>query len=100
MLLRILKNVEAWEHGAASLLEHADSLYNVDTIIDDRLTASIKDSLSRIDCAAQAGISLGFELYALSKLQNVSSILHWSLEVLYCSSAPFLKVFTSIFSTC
>lgn len=91
MLLRILKNVEAWEHGAASLLEHADSLYNVDTIIDDRLTFSIKDSLSRIDCAVQAGISLGFELCALSKLQNVSSILHWSLEVLYCSSAPFLK---------
>lgn len=99
-LLSILKNVEAWEHDASSLLEHADSLFNVDTIIDDGLTIRIKESLSRIDCAAQTGISFGFDFHVLPKLQNVSSLLHWSLKVLSCSSAPLLKVFTLICCTC
>lgn len=94
MLLTILKNVESWEQEASNLLDQVDSLFfmkNVD-IIDNGLIARIEVFLSRIDSATQSGISLGFEFSHLPRLQNASSILQWSLKVLFfCSRVPSIK---------
>lgn len=99
-LQSLLRDCEAWENDALSLLESAECLFNMQDIgieITNGLSIKIDGVLDRINIATTAGLSLGFDFVEIPKLQNAYSTLQWCLKALsFCSSTPFLEVSNSM----
>ncbi|CAH9137395.1 unnamed protein product [Cuscuta epithymum] len=78
-----------WEMHSYSLLNDADFLLNVAITGDDffsSLIPKIEHLISSIECAIQAGDSLGFKFDMISKLQAACSTLKWCVEALSFSA--------------
>ncbi|XP_043709984.1 lysine-specific demethylase 5A isoform X3 [Telopea speciosissima] len=100
MLQRLLEQCEAWENDVHSLLDCAESMFNMQAIdieIMNGLTARIEGLVASIKIATTAGLSFGFDFDEIPKLQNAVSALEWCLKVLsYCSCAPSLEEVESL----
>lgn len=95
-LQTVLNNCKEWKHDACSLLQDALCLFDVANCGDGLaigLTSDIENLLPRIESAKTNGLSLGFELNEIQKLEDACSTLQWCKKALsFCSVAPSFEV--------
>ncbi|XP_015896152.3 lysine-specific demethylase JMJ17 isoform X2 [Ziziphus jujuba] len=90
LLQTILNNCKEWEHDACSLLQDAVCLFDMANSGDffGRIS-NIECLLTRIESAKRNGLSLGFDLTEIPKLEDACSTLQWCKKALsFCSVAP------------
>lgn len=96
----ILNDIYEWENNARSLLEHLKPflyMHDADVRIDSLLQRKTEELLSKIDSAIKVGVTLGFELNELTKLQAASLTLSWILKALsFCLRIPSCKEVVSL----
>lgn len=93
MLRSILKKCESWENEAHDLLASAESLFDLDDLLNNSVSKGLRDRiaelLDRFENSKKVGLSLGFDFSEISKVQNVSLKLRWCLNVAtFCSRCP------------
>ncbi|KAF9600058.1 hypothetical protein IFM89_002531 [Coptis chinensis] len=95
MLQRVLKEYEAWEHEAHTLLGCAESLLDTCDIVsavNNDFMDKTTQLLDRFQSATKAGLSLGFDFPEMYKLQSASAKLQWCLKAIsFCSKVPLLE---------
>lgn len=96
MLETVLKDSEEWKNNACSLLQDTGCLFDMTNVCDgliSGLTSKIECLITRIDSVKKKGLSFGFDLDEIPKLENAYSTLQWCKRALsFCSSAPSFKV--------
>ncbi|CAL0331986.1 unnamed protein product [Lupinus luteus] len=95
MIEVVLKNCKAWEYKACSLLDDAQSLFELDNIvhgISSGLMSKVEDLIVGIQSTITSGIVLGFDFNEITKLQASCSTLQWCRRALsFCNHSPSLE---------
>lgn len=96
LLETVLRNCEEWEHGACSLLQDIWCLLNMtqngDGVISG-VISEIEHLVTRIESTKNTGLSLGFDLNEIPKLEDACNTLQWCRKALFfCSVLPPYKV--------
>ncbi|PON84593.1 Autoimmune regulator [Trema orientale] len=95
MLETVLEDSEEWKDNVCSLLQDTECLFDMTNIccglISD-LTSKIECLVTRIESVKKKGLSFGFDLDEIPKLEDACSTLQWCKRALsFCSSAPPFK---------
>ncbi|GLU05801.1 hypothetical protein SLE2022_228800 [Rubroshorea leprosula] len=88
----VLKKCMEWEHGACSLLQEVECLYNTIDIGDGKsngLVSKIQQLVTSLKSVINSSLSLGFNFHEIAKLENACSTLQWCNQVLlFCDGKP------------
>ncbi|EXB37360.1 Lysine-specific demethylase 5A [Morus notabilis] len=92
MVETVLKDCEEWKSDAGSLLQDASRLFDTTNICDGLtggLISRIECLVTRIEFVKKTGLSFGFDLDEIPKLEDACSTLQWCEKALsFCSNAP------------
>lgn len=96
MLETVFKDSEEWKNNACSLLQDTECLFDMKNICDgliDGLALKVECLVIRIESLKKKGLSFGFDLDEIPKLEDACSTLHWCKRALsFCSGAPAFEV--------